>query len=282
MTKKTTEEIMLQKTSLTISKVAEIAGCITALVGASSLLYAFLIQYIGMGRCLYFDFDMDYFDFSLSNTSLFMFVFGLIAGAIGVVLGVTHYMLLSKFCKFIDSIAKKHKLIINFFVASLMVIVSAIITYLCAHAILPVAYANMFFSLVILVDWGVFGILQMLWVNLINGRRISAALLISYTLVTIVIAASLMNTEYQDAVKQKVFPIIDQNEIPYVVISEGKKDYSAYQCKIEDNSLCIITDKHKYFSINNTDTTMVEFNKIYQGKSATVSADQYKESKNHK
>lgn len=52
----------------------------------------------------------------------------------------------------------------------------------------------------------------------------------------------------------------------YVVISQGKERYSAYKCLLLCNEnegvLDIITDVHKYFDIDGTETIPVEFEKI--------------------
>jgi hypothetical protein len=82
------------------------------IIGAFSLLLVFLEKYMSFERCFYFDFDMNYFDFSLSTESLFVFIIAFIAGILGVVWSVIQNKIWNIFeSKIINvkKIAKKEK-----------------------------------------------------------------------------------------------------------------------------------------------------------------------------
>ena len=106
----------------------------------------------------------------------------------------------------------------------------------------------------------------------------------------IIYAGPLMRDEYKSAENQKEFLIITEEvnseSNDYVVISEGKTQYSAYLCVLEyeENTsiLKIIIDQHKYFDIDSVETmNKVKVDKVSRHEKIALSIDDFKQWKEH-
>lgn len=217
------------------------------------------MKYISIGRYLYFEFDLDYCEFSLTNTVVLMFVFAVIATIIsGITSFITnrlwgvvskHYK--KKVQKVITGIALVVVNIVFYIIISQLLIpednLSAIFfAVLCILAITSYVFINYFDN----------GLIKNNYFKLVSGIAV---------VIILIAAVSLMRTEYINAKDQTTFPLIIEEKgadrYYYVVINKGKEMYSAYLCEVVEDTqtLNIIINEHKYFPINNTKTYSVAF-----------------------
>lgn len=75
-----------------------------------SLIATVAVKYISSSRCLYFDFDLDYFDFSLSNTSKFILILFIVGTFISTLLGISFTLIWIKPPRYFEK--KSHKIFI--------------------------------------------------------------------------------------------------------------------------------------------------------------------------
>lgn len=245
-----------------VEDITKYLGLFTALISAIALIGTLAFKYISLGRCMYFYFDMDYYDFSISNSNIFIFVFLIFSATISTILtSFFEYVRV----KIVNSMINKPKatkwfvlileliifILINIFIGLMFGIKEYIILYLLITIILSTI---LYFSVI----RGYFETKQ--------GLKVA---LIVVVLLFIIISFAFMKTQFDQARAQRVFPIIIEqiendnveDEIKYyIVISQGEQ-YSAYLCDIVDESVCIYTNKHKYFDIN-SETYSMEFNSV--------------------
>lgn len=243
--------------------VIEFIGVITAIVSTFSFVSVFFQKYMNFGRCFYFDFDMNYYDFSLTTESIFVFVFTFIAG----ILGVTLSSIQNTVWNTLDSFIKSHKIrkiksiIIKLIVVILMLaLVAFIIVHMTIMLIPSMDYRKIFGGLICFFYVTTFVLLR--GFDLKSKKAMFIAFAIICISLVITIACAKISEDYNSAKDQREFPIIFEGQKTYVVISEGKEEYSAYQCVITDDKLMILVDVHKYFDIQCTKTIPVEFKDV--------------------
>lgn len=258
-----------------IKEITEIFGCITAIISAFSLIIVFLQKYISFGRCFYFDFDINYYDFSFSAKSMFTFIITFIAGIIGVIWGVlqnTSWNLLEK----INIINKTKMIIIKLITSFLIIIVTVITTFYFSILLIPQKdYEALFVLLVFISDLIMIQILRSLKIKS-KKATIITVLIVGIALI-VLFSCCAMKMDYDKAENQRVFPIILENKSSYVVISQSKEKYSAYECIIKGDTLNLFTDSHKFFNIDSTKTTPVEFEKVERVNHKPIPSSKFEE-----
>lgn len=239
------------------SKLKEILGIFSAIIAIITIVGSVLLKYISIGRYLYFDFDLDYCDFTITNTLILIFVFAVIATIIsGSISFITYrvWKVISKCYK-----RKIYKMIIGV----VLVIFNVIIYIIIAELTIPEDNLSTLFSVSLcILAVTSYAIIYQLDGGVKNYFKIFITISVLIILTTTI---SLITMEYDKAKNQTSFSIIieeqDGEENYYVVINKGKEKYSAYLCDIveENNVLKIVINEHKYFSIENTKTYNVTF-----------------------
>lgn len=270
------------ESKLTIPKITEVVGLLSASVAVLSIVSSIVLKYISFGRCLYFYFDLDYYDFSLSNSSTFEFYLSVIAGIVSCIISAFAYIMWNKIKLHVNKGICKGVIGLIMFLLTIFGIV------LLSMLFIPEKNtAFIFCALIYIFSSLIYGLIYSMQLNLKNKIRILYLLVAFIFLVLVVIAPICMKTVYDAAKKQKVFPIIiekvDEELKYYVVISKGKEQYSTFRCVLtyeEGNGvLHIIKDAHKYFDINDTDTTIIRFDGIQVKETVPLSVNDIIEQK---
>lgn len=256
---KSTEKDNPNKELIPIEKLTKYVACFTALIAIVSVIGASLIKAISFGRCLYFDFDMDYYEFSLSKSIVYVFVITLVCVLIAliqsVILRIVYYFIKRK----LEAKSRAKKIVLKLVASFILIVLEIIITCWLWKLLFPDRQQAVYLATItLLLCFTIYCFIYMIWGE-IDKRNIMKIILIIPIISLLIFTLGFAGLEYEKAEEQKEFPIITYNQEHYVVISEGKTRYSAYKCKIEDEVLLIITDQHKYFDIDSTDTVIVEF-----------------------
>lgn len=271
-----------------LKKFVDVIGLLTAVIAVLSIITSVIFQYISVGRCLYFDFDLDYYDFSLSNSTKFYFYLSMAAGILSGVTSILIYNLWRKVSPYFSKIkhTKRWKRI-SFVI---IIILHFVTMYALSDILIPdKKTATWFYAFVF-----IFTIFIYFFIYAVNSdieKKWPPVVSSVLTIVIIIIIGACMKIEYEEAKDQKNFPIIvenvDQEVKYYVVISKGKENYSAFLCEFEEENgvavLYIITDKHKYFNINDTETTKMKFHFVERKETTPLTVgemiDKYGQSK---
>ncbi len=259
-----------------LTKIIEGIGLFTAAIAVLSVVSAIIYRYISLGRCLYFDFDIDHYDFSLSNTSTLVFLLSVITGIVAGFLSLLAYILLNKLLMYVNR--KLFKVIISMIICILYILFTIFIT----RFFIPEERIAFIFWFMLLV----FTIITSAIILIFNINKWKRKIIYSSAVIImmlLVIAPICMRIQYEEAKDQKTFPIIvekiDGETNYYVVISEGKEKYSSYLCKMQEESgngvLYIIIDVHKYFNVNDTRTTKVEFQEVKRNITTPLSVNDF-------
>jgi len=274
-------EIQVTQRKIKIKKITEVIGFFSANIGLLSIISSVVSKYISIGRCWYFDFDLDYYDFSLSNTSKLIFYISVVAGIISGFVSMLIYTVWKRITPYFE---KKigYKKCINIIIALIILFISFIIIIaIILFLFIPVFEMIKLICLLVFV----FSIITFFIIYLndpIDEKKKIALPLSAIAFIILFVIALSMRAEYDNAKNQRIFPIIvesaDENLEYYVVISTGKEKYSAYLCEIREekgkNVLHIITDKHKYFNINDTDTVRMQFQEIKRKESSLLTVNE--------
>lgn len=252
-----------------LTKLIELIGFITAMIALCSIILTVVIKYISLGRCLFFDFDLDYYDFSILNTSKYLYILSIIAGIISIVMSFILYEIWNFLLSFIYKSKFKKKKIWKCIAAFILFIIVIFFNILLSFYFIPEKYSARYFCLLIFIcSYAItsFLLIQDVKISVIKDKIIVWSIGI-FSFMILFFASLSMRYEYKQASEQKVFPIIiENNNECYVVINQNKENYSAYLCefKIENEKdvLIIRTDIHKYFRINDTKIIKIEFNKV--------------------
>ncbi len=246
-------------------KLSEFLGLFAAIIAFISVISTLLIKYISFGRCLYFDFDLNYYDFSLSNTSLIIFILCIISSIIASILSVFISSIWIKFSAIIDK--KNHKKLCKCIFIIIIVVLSVFFIYALSYMCFPnKELVYLFTATTTMFSITIYSIVYNIKQNIDKNKNIKLTLIISF-IISMFLTVIMMKYNYDEGKEQLVFPIIVEeidNEIYYyVVISEGKM-YSAYWCNIDytTDTLTIKKNYHKYFDIIETTAIPVYFKEI--------------------
>lgn len=254
-----------------IAKLLEIMTCITVSVGVFSLIGSILLKYTKYGRALYFDFDIDYFNESSTNTLTFAFVLIVISGIIGSTIGVIYYVVSAKVTPYYKG--KKLKKVLYYIIS---ILISLFALMFLIGLLIPSKKLEIMLTL-FSVYMGIFTAMTLNAFFVSTSKtNIIATLAIAPVVVMILVASCTVKSEYINASENKDFQIIIDNGQIYAVISQDKDKYSAYKCEIQEpDILTIWEDKHKYFDLQSTNTTLVSFSKINPSKSDPITYSEF-------
>lgn len=258
------------------TKTSGMIGLLATAITVLSVVITTLYKYISLGRCLYFDFDLDYYDFTLSNSLALVFLLSVIVGIIAGILSLLGYTLCNILLKYMNK--KIYKIIIFVVICISYIFLTRFIIML----FIPEEKLTYQFWFMLLFFSVIISSIIWMFENFIVKKKIVylSALIIA---VLIIIAAICMRIEYDEAKNQRTFPIITENVDGklkyYVVISKGKEKYSSYLCIIKEEEgvgeLHIVTDVHKYFDINDTETIKVEFQEVKRYETTPLRANEF-------
>ena len=276
---------------ITISKAGEILGILAAAITVTSVIMSAIYTYISSGRCFYFDFDLDYYDFSLSNTSKLVFILALITSTISCVMAFFSYISWNKGSKVLNGVNnKKVRVILKIGAVIILILIDIVGLYCFLEYFIPnKEIISMCFVIMILMLFEIIILLFSIGKE-IPLKKAIIGIIICIIAFVIIYAGPLMRDEYKSAENQKEFLIITEEvnseSNDYVVISEGKTQYSAYLCVLEyeENTsiLKIIIDQHKYFDIDSVETmNKVKVDKVSRHEKIALSIDDFKQWKEH-
>lgn len=241
---------------------------ISIVLALISVITTGLVKVLSLGTHLQFNFDINNYEFKLTGTD-FIFLF----------LSVFFCVLAIMFCNGTNNIRTtisnrisnclKEKQIINalgwfikYFSLVLVYFVLGLVTIclLCSlKGIVPFLYELLStFTLTFLFVFYIFCF------ELVEIGKNKFKNKILYIILFVLIVSCFMYLNYTKAKNQKEFEIIvsetDEGQSQeYVVISKGSS-YSAYQCSTEEQEagkvLVIHTDRHRYFSLDDTETRL--------------------------
>lgn len=238
---------------------------ISVLLALVAVIGTGFLKIISYGQVLYYSFDLEYCEFSLSQKDFIIFVSLLFWGGIALLYCILTDSIRKKITSDIMSKLKKivsH--IIAFLVNLLFLLFLPVIVLLVGKLFLPsFMEIQSLFNECICFMIIVMGVTVLFW-SLVGSH--TAVYLITCIIVVLGIIAGMTKQEYIDASTKKNYDIIECSEGNsidyYVVISKGEK-YSAYKCSIissnNKNKLIVYTNVHRYFPIDSVSTTSIYF-----------------------
>ncbi len=237
-----------------------------------SVISTVLVKVLSVGSHLYFSFDINNYDFKLTNNDRIVFFLSIFFCVFAIIFcQITNNIRSKIFVKInncLESNVKSKKIIGTFlwgvgYISLLgyyILLGSFIIELLCSQKdvtwfkdVLHTTYA---ISLLLVLTFFLFPIVR---------KKITKIILTILGMVTLlIISLYFINTNYEKAKNQREFEIIvagnnEGQKQEYVVISKGSY-YSAYQCSVKEQDagkiLIIHTDSHRFFPIDDTETRL--------------------------
>lgn len=248
--------------------------CISILSALIGVISTGLVKVLSLGRYIHFSFDINYYDFKLTNTDIIVFVLSILFCA----MAIMYCFVTNDFKnKRLDKIAKssndqnkiKKKLAVNRVLLSIIPILVYPVVFYFGYKLICGFNAVILLKNIIMTLFGYSCTVVISWsctiltgdINLKIFIKVFSAVIFFY------ICFAFMNINYKEAKNQREFEIIasENNEgqpQEYVVISKGSS-YSAYQCSTEEQEagkvLVIHTDLHRYFPLDDTETRLTIF-----------------------
>lgn len=262
-----------QNTSFNLEKSKNILEYISIILALIGLISTGLIKVLSMGRYLCFDFDINNCEFKLTNSDfiiLFLSIF--FCGSAILYCFITNKLrviISTKVTECLDTQTKILKKIAGIVKWGLLYI-ALIFFYLILGYFAIGLFTSNFSALAILENELVtilgytftFVILLSCFI-LKEDRKFKIFYITISMLFLLLFGLSFIKNSYDEAVNQKEFEIItlkdsEENQM-YAVISRGSS-YSAYQCLIDENNILIInTELHRFFSLDDTETRLYNF-----------------------
>ncbi len=262
---------------MAVEMLGKYIACFSALCTIISLLGIGFLKFISLGRCMYFQFDIEYYDFSLSNLSTFIFIFFLACSFISLLQSI----IINRFYRKIKDFLKKHcdSFVLNVLLIILLFIFDAFATFYFYKLTIPDEYladnaAGLSVAFCIFISFITYSICG----GDISKKTRKISIIIA-ALILLTISFAFINVEYNGAKNQHEFTIISCDKDTYVVISKSSSRFSAYKCNINDGVLSIITNDHKYINIEGSEAVQVKFNDVDYIKKPVKTADEYMSSK---
>ncbi len=260
-----------------LTKLKEYIGFITAIIALCSIIITAVIKYISLGRCLFFDFDLDYYDFSILNTSKYLFILSIVAGIISIIVSFIFCATWNFSSIFINKSKLKKKRLCNWIAVFVLIITFLLFIMLLSFYFIPETYSATYFCIIILVC--TYAITSFLLFEDLKREKIIVRSIVSFSILLVFFSSICMRFEYKQALEQLVFPIIENGDEYYTVISQSKENYSAYLCEFkmenEKGVLIIRTDIHKYFKINDTKIIKIEFDKVEKKPTESLTVSEF-------
>lgn len=242
---------------------------VTLVIGLVSTMFFWVCKYISIGRIEYFEFDMKYYDYSLSYVSkgiFFVYLGFIVVGAMFSIALIVICARLEK--KYGDKV--KYFEVYYFFVTMLIV---GIIIFFLAKNIISYGGLNIVLGLFnVEIFVAIYSMIYVFNIGKVDKHNCKWVVCVMGVLLVGTGIFSLKKSEYDNAKEQDKFEIIKEgfdsgdDSYQYVVISSSSERYSAYLCEIirKDNNteLRIIKNVHKYFPYNSTETVELKFSKV--------------------
>lgn len=215
-----------------------------------SLLFTCITKFISMGHVWHFQFDFNYYDFSLSSLDLFLFIFSLLSSIIGFIIACTTSYLLTLIKKFLHKTVKPIMQLLTTYLVGItfVVIVSLLVYFVFKATIMALFFGMLSFATMCLT-------FALIPVN-INSTKTKKMFIISSlvlaTMIIFTISSYLFQTSYESAKTKRDFKIVNMDNVNYAVVSESDGVFSAYQCNIDESILTIYTNCQR--TINNSDS----------------------------
>lgn len=270
----------VDKETTDLSKlIKDLAAILSILTAISTVLFTF----ISMSSVWHYQFEFNYFDFSISNSELFELIYTIISVLSGIVipLAVSHLLKIfsnksyvkeiirhSKTLKFFGNIQTEWikilvEIVLNVFLTAVISIPIILLFSVLIKELLIFDIMRSYYSLVALLCCSL-----TLFFLAINRFKINYINVIIFAAILITFFAGILFKSNNDLTeKNKDFKILeyinltDNQENFYVVIRESKNNFSAYECEINENTLVVYTNYHKYFDIS-TDYEVYRFESI--------------------
>lgn len=258
------------------AKATECIGFFAASIALLSVLSTVATKYISLGRCFWFDFDLDYYDFSLSGSTCAIMIYSVAIGLISSVISTAQYLAWHGIQKMQQKRQEKkpfsrRKAFLYKAISVLLLVIALLIVVMtiCLFFVPNPKIAAQYSTTIILLSEVLYIYINLFQPNAKKSNFIKIVGIIAAAVIIILIQSSFQR-QYDSAKSQTTFPIITdvstENTQYYVVISQGKEQYSAYLCTFDQadglDALKIVTDVHKYFSINDTKTLPVQFKTV--------------------
>lgn len=239
---------------------SEVIKLLIAILPILSAIFTLLFKFISLSKAWYYQFDFNYYDFSISKSDLFIFIYTIVSVLSGIVIALTISYLIKQLLKKLHTKNIWIEMFTNLFIASIIyIVISIFINYLFVFGIMCEYYLiSSIFS---------YGITFMFLSNNKTIKNSFRILVIIGVVLIGIFSEFLFKTGYNTAQNNKEFQIINhyntisQKEDLYVVISESQDKFSAYMCEIDKNVLTVYTNYHKYFD-NSNDYEVYSFETI--------------------
>ena len=225
-----------------------------------SLILTVLSKFISMGTVWYYQFEFNYYDFSITKTDLFLFIYTILSALSGILIAI----FVSYTIKRLQEKFKIKSFLIEILLDSFIAIIVFSIIFIILKYLLIYRIAYSYYLIVATFSYILTNIFLPNYKSVKNYLKvlcvISCILIVFYTLV-------MFGWSYSSAQSNKDFQIInytdpiDKQHNYYVVISESKNNFSAYECEINEDTLVVYTNYHKYFDIS-TDYEVYSFKNI--------------------
>ncbi len=239
---------------------SDIIKSVIAVLPILSAVFTLLFKFISLSKVWYYQFDFDYYDFSISKVDLFVFIYTIISVLSGIIIAMIISYMIKEIFKKLNIKKFWLELIVNIFFAFIIyTIISLVIMDLFKFEIM--------FGLFIIISIFSYGITFMFLLNNNSIKKSFKIFVIIGTVLIIVFTCFLFKAGYKTAQENREFQIINycntvnENESLYVVISESKDTFSAYKCEIDEKGLTVYTDYHKFLD-NSTDYEVYSFENI--------------------
>lgn len=252
---------------------------ISIVLALTSVISTGIVKVLSAGSHLHFSFDINNYEFKLTNNDLIIFFLSIFFCFFAIVFCRITNSARSKIFVKINNCLKSKTNIKKILGTILWVVAygillfyylflgSFIIELLCSQkdvALFKYVLRNTYsVSFLLVLSFYLFPIVEK------KVTKIILAVLGMFTF--LMVSLAIINYNYEKAVNQREFEIIvsENNEghsQEYVVISKGSS-YSAYQCSIEDQEagkvLIIHTDRHRFFPLDDTDTRLNVFDEYH-------------------
>lgn len=239
---------------------SEILKTVITILPILSAIFTLLFKFISMSSVWYYQFDFNYYDFSISKVDLFIFIYTIISVLTGIVIALTISYLLKQLLEKFPAKKIWIEIFINLFiVAIIFILISLFIDYLLVFDVMCEYY--------LIVSIFSYGITFMFLPNNRTIKKSFKILVVVGIILIGIFSGLLFKSGYKTAQENKEFQIVNycdtvsENESLYVVISESKDKFSAYMCEIGEDGLTVYTNYHKYFD-NSIDYEVYSFENI--------------------
>lgn len=239
---------------------SEILKLLITILPIVSAIFTLLFKFISLSSVWYYQFDFNYYDFSLSKIDLFLFIYTIVSALSGIIIALINSYISRQIFKKSKKRTFLLELLANILIAFIIYIFISLI-------ILDLFKFEIMFGLFVIISIFSYGITFMFLPNNDSIKKSFKLFVVISIILVIVFTCLLFKYGYTTVKENTEFQIISytdtfsKNEDLYVVISESEDDFSAYKCEIDENGLTVYTNYHKFFD-NSTDYEVYNFENI--------------------